>query len=271
VIRVGVGGWHYPPWRGTFYPPGLPHARELQFASRQLTAIEINVTFRRTQTRAEFRRWADETPDDFVFTVKAPGYVVGRRKLADAGSGIARFLDSGVAELRAKLGPILWQLPPTKPFDEAEMTMFLAMLPAEAEGVALWHAIEVRHASFAESRFVALARRYEVPIVYADSERYPAISDLTGPFVYVRLQRATEAEPEGYAPAELDKWADRARVWAEGRCPADLPRVGEAAPGSEAAASPPGGRPVFMFVIHEGKLRAPAAAQALVARLRDGR
>ena len=267
MIRVGIGGWTYPPWRGVFYPPGLPHSHELPYASRQVTAIEINGTFYRTQSAAEFRRWAAETPDDFVFTLKGPRYVVNRRILAESGPGLSRFVESGIAELGAKLGPILWQLPPTKPFEEGDLTAFLAMLPARADGLELQHALEVRHPSFLDGRFVRLAQSFAVPIVYADSLVYPAIADLTGPFVYARLQRATEEEAQGYPPEELDLWAERAAIWSQGGAPQDLPSVlgcGSAAP---AVTDGQTARPVFLFVINKGKVRAPAAAQAIIARL----
>jgi uncharacterized protein YecE (DUF72 family) len=260
MIRVGIGGWTYAPWRGAFYPPGLPQARELEYASRHLTSIEINGTFYRTQTRASFRKWAKETPDDFVFSLKGPRYATNRRVLAEAGESVERFLASGVTELGAKLGPLLWQFAPTKKFDEQDFAAFLALLPKTAEGLPLRHAVEVRHASFCTAAFVALARRFGVAVVFADSDTYPAIADVTGPFVYARLQRTREDEASGYAPAELDRWAERARAWAAGGAPPDLPRVGE-----EAKASGP--RPVFAYMISGAKVRAPAAAMALLERL----
>jgi len=270
VIRVGIGGWAFPPWRGGFYPAGLPQARELEFASRRFSAIEINSTFHRTQKPESFRRWAAETPDDFVFTLKGPRFVVSRPRLEAAGPGIARFLESGITELGAKLGPILWQLAPTRPFDETEIAAFLDLLPREVEGRQISHAIEVRHGSFVDPRFVALARRFNTPIVSADSPDYPAIADLTGSFVYARLRRSAEAEPTGYPAAELQQWAKRARVWAEGGSPADLAVVGTGDESGAGKLEPPRPRPVFIFFIDGAKVRAPAAAQAFVQQLVTG-
>ena len=261
LIRVGIGGWLFPPWRGVFYPPGLPHARELEFASSRLTAIEINTTFRQTRTPEIFRRWAAETPDTFMFTVKAPAAVVNRRVLAETGSAMARFFDSGVTELGAKLGPILWQFAPTRRFDEGDVDAFLRMLPRERDGLPLRHALEVRDVSFTDPRFLALANGHGVAVVYADSDVHPAIADLTADFVYARLQRGADTEPTCYPEAELDLWAERARIWAAGGEPEGLPRVG---PRSPAQGRP---RPVFIFFINSGKVRAPAAAQGLIARL----
>jgi uncharacterized protein YecE (DUF72 family) len=260
-IRVGVGGWTFEPWRGTFYPRGLPQARELEYASRQLTSIEINGTFYRTQSRGSFRKWAQETPDDFVFSVKGHRNAVNRRKLAEAGESIEWFLGSGIAELGPKLGPLLWQFAPTKKFDEEDFAAFLALLPKTLDGRALQHAVEVRHDSFRTAAFIALARRFGVAVVFADSDKYPVIADVTGPFVYARLQRTLEGEPAGYAPADLDAWAKRLRAWAGGKEPGDLPRVGEAAPAAKQ-------RPVFAYMISGAKVRAPAAAMALIERLK---
>lgn len=260
-IRVGVGGWEYQPWRGSFFPAGLAKSRELAFSSRALTAIEVNSTFYKTQTPDTFRRWAAETPDDFIFTIKAPRYVVNRRVLADAAEAIARFLESGVTELEAKLGPILWQLPPTRPFDAAEITAFLSLLPRQFGGRDLQHALEVRHASFLDPAFSTLARRFAIPIVYADSDAYPAIADLTGDFVYARLQRCSEAEESGYSAEALRLWAERAQIWAGGGAPADLDYH------ALEAEAPVRARPVYMFFINGDKVRAPAAAQALIRML----
>jgi uncharacterized protein YecE (DUF72 family) len=259
---VGVGGWEYEPWRGSFFPAGLGKSRELAFSSRALTAIEVNSTFYKTQKPETFRRWAAETPDDFVFTVKAPRYVVNRRVLADSADGIARFLESGVTELGAKLGPILWQLPPTRPFNAAEIAAFLSLLPRQFGGRDLQHALEVRHPSFLDPGFPALARRFTVPIVYADSDKYPAIADLTGDFVYARLQRCSEGEPSGYPAEELRLWAERALIWAGGGAPGGLDYLA-----AEEVDAPQHARPVYMFFINGDKVRAPAAAQALLRLL----
>jgi uncharacterized protein YecE (DUF72 family) len=263
VIRVGIGGWTYEPWRGVFYPPGLPHARELHYASRRLTSIEINGTFYRTQKPDSFRRWAAETPDDFVFSVKAPRYATYRPRLAEAGPAIERFFASGVSELGDKLGPVLWQLPPNKRFDEADLAAFLELLPRRLNGRPIRHAVEPRHRSFVEPRFVALLRRAGIAVVFGDSDVHPSIADLTGDFVYARLQRATEREPSGYSSADLDRWAARLRIWAAGDEPDDLPRI---LPPMTAARTP---RPCFVHMIDGDKVRAPAAAMALLDRLEE--
>lgn len=263
-ILVGIGGWTFEPWRGTFFPEGLPHARELEHASRQVTAIEVNGTFYRSQTPATFAKWRGEVPDGFVFSLKAPRFAVNRKVLAEAGPSIDKFVESGIAELEDRLGPILWQLAPTKRFDHDDLAAFLDVLPEKAGGIALRHALEVRHESFRDPDFIALARARGVTLVYADSDDYPAIADLTGSFVYARLQRASEDEPAGYPPSVIAAWADRARLWAGGGDPADLPH---AAPENAAAAAP--SRDVFIFMINGAKVRAPHAARALIAQL-DG-
>jgi uncharacterized protein YecE (DUF72 family) len=264
MIRVGIGGWTYEPWRETFYPPDVPKAHELEHASRRVTAIEVNGTFYRTQTPATFAKWRDATPDDFVFTLKAPRYAVSRRVLAEAGESVTRFVESGVAELGPKLGAILWPLPPTHRFEHDDVAAFLAMLPAAVDGVPLRHALEVRHESFADPAFVALAREADVAIVAIDSEGVPLIADQTGPVAYARLRRCVEAEVAGYPAAELDRWAERARLWEAGAAPDDLPLL--APPAKPAATS--AARPVFVFFISGFKPRAPAAAEALIARLK---
>jgi uncharacterized protein YecE (DUF72 family) len=256
-IRIGIGGWTYAPWRGSFYPAGLPQKRELEYASRQVTAIEINGTFYRTQAPASFAKWRDETPDDFVFTVKAPRYATHRTTLADAGSSIDRFMESGVLELGPKLGPILWQFAPAKRYDEDDFERFLALLPRSR---ALRHALEVRHASFMCADFIALARRYGVATVYTDSEKYPSYADVTADFVYARLMRSASSVKSGYTKDDLDAWARRVSSWARGERPADLGTV----VGDQPAHEP---RDVCVFVIDGAKERAPAAAQALLAHL----
>src|SRR4249920_2602285 len=189
MIRVGIGGWVYEPWRGVFYPKGLPHARELSPASRNVTSIEINGTFYGTQKPASFRRWADETPDDFVFSLKGPRYATHRRVLAEAASSIERFFASGVLELKSKLGPLLWQFAPTKSFDADDFAAFLALLPHRLDGRALRHAVEVRHESFLTPAFVELLRKHSVAVATVDSDKHPLIADVTSDFVYARLQR----------------------------------------------------------------------------------
>jgi len=262
-IRVGVGGWTYEPWRGIFYPKGLPHAKELAYASSQLTTIEINGTFYRTQTPASFAKWARETPDGFVFSVKGPRFVVQRRVLGEAGDSIKHFFGSGVLELGPKLGPILWQLAPTKKFDAGDLAAFLELLPRKLDGRPLRHVLEVRHHSFCTPQFVALLRQFSTPVVFAEHETYPAIADPVGDFVYARLQKGQDELEAGYPPKALDAWAKRANIWAKGGTPDDLSRV-DAKTAAKSTA-----RDVFIYFIHEAKVRAPAAAMALIDRLRQ--
>src|SRR5229473_3433559 len=258
-IRVGIGGWVFPPWRGVFYPPGLAQARELEHASRRVTAIEINGTFYGAQKPESFRRWHDATPEDFVFSVKGPRFATHRRDIAAAGS-VDRFLGGGVLELRAKLGPILWQFPPTTRFDESDFAAFLALLPQTVDGRALRHVVEVRHESFADARFIALLRRHRVAAALVDSDKHPMLADLTADFVYARLRRTVASEPTGYPPAALDAWAERFRLWSAGSEPGALPRR-HPEPGSPAA------RDCFVYFISGAKERAPAAAEARLQRL----
>src|SRR5665647_313297 len=211
-IYTGVGGWTYAPWRGVFYPKGLPHARELSYAGQHLTSIEVNGTFYRTQTPATFRKWASEVPDGFMFALKGPRYAVNRRVLAEAGDSIKRFLDSGVLELGNKLGPLLWQFAPSKKFDETDFGAFLERLPKQFGGQSLRHVVEVRHDSFSTPAFISLLRKFETPVVFAEHETYPAIADITGDFVYARLQNGNETLKAGYPPKALDAWAKRAAI-----------------------------------------------------------
>jgi uncharacterized protein YecE (DUF72 family) len=257
-IRAGIGGWTFAPWRGVFYPEKLAHANELNFASRQLSAIEINGTYYRTQKPATFVSWAKEPPDDFVFTVKAPRFATNRRVLAEAGDSISKFFDSGVTELGDKLGPLLWQFAPTKKFLEADFAAFLDLLPAKCDGRKLSHAIEVRHPSFCTPSFIALARKKSVAVVFADHATYPAIADVTGNFVYARLQTGSDAVPTAYEPKALERWVTRAKIWAAGGVPDDLTVVDRE---HEPQRRP---RDVFVFFIHEGKVRAPHAAMAFI-------
>src|ERR1700674_401050 len=225
VTRVGIGGWTYEPWRGVFYPPGLKQATELSYASRKLTAIEINATFYRTQSPQSFRRWAADTPDDFVFSVKAPRTATHRKILAEARSSVERFLDSGISELGPKLGPILWQFPPWTAFHANDFAAFLALLPKARNAHPLRHAVEVRHKSFGSPDFVDLLRQHQVAVVFVDSEKHPPIPDVTADFVYARLERTVEDEPAGYPPAALDQWVRRIRQWEKGAAPTDLPAI----------------------------------------------
>src|SRR6185295_18556770 len=225
MIRVGIGGWVFKPWRGAFYPQTLPQAQELSYASRHLTSIEINGTFYRTQNPASFRKWADETPDDFVFALKGPQFATNRRVLAEAGPSIERFFTSGVTELKSKLGPVLWQMAPTKKFDPGDFAAFLALLPQQLEGKAVRHAVEVRHESFLVPDFIALLRKFSVAPVLVESEKHPPIADVTSDFVYARLQKTAEKVPTGYAPSALDAWATRAQTWEKGGAPDDLKAI----------------------------------------------
>ena len=262
-IRVGVGGWVFEPWRGVFYPEGLKQADELAYMSRHVTAIEINSTYYGSQKPETFRKWADATPEGFKFTLKGSRFCTNRRVLAEAGESVRRFYEQGVTELGDKLGPVLWQLAPTKQFDPEDFEAFLALLPAKADGLSLSHVVEVRHDSFCSPAFVALARRYKVPVVHALHGAYPGIWDVAGEVVYVRLQTGSDEEPAAYPPQVLDQWAQRLRTFAEGGVPGDLDLVD---PDHPAERTP---RQVFAFIIHEGKIRAPAAAEALIERLQS--
>jgi uncharacterized protein YecE (DUF72 family) len=261
-IYVGIGGWTYEPWRGVFYPQGLPHARELEYAAQHLTSIEVNGTFYRTQTPKTYRDWARQAPDGFVFALKGPRYAVNRRVLAEAGDSIKRFLDSGVTELGDHLGPLLWQFAPTKKFDEADFGAFLQLLPQTLDGRKLRHVVEVRHDSFKTPAFMALLRQFGIPVVYAEHASYTEIADITGDFVYARLQKGNEKLKAGYPPKALDAWAERAKTWASGGTPKDLPRIEKSAPKKAP-------RDTFLYFIHEAKVRAPAAAMALIERLKE--
>jgi uncharacterized protein YecE (DUF72 family) len=262
MIRVGIGGWVFEPWRGVFYPKGLPQARELEHASRHLTAIEINGTFYGTQKRESFQRWFAETPDDFVFSLKGPRFATNRRVLAEAGESIERFFGSGVLELKQKLGPIFWQMAPTKTLQPEDFEAFLSLLPRQADGKPIRHAIEVRHKSFVTPEFITLLRKHSVAPVLVDSEKHPLIADVTSDFVYARLQRTAENIPTGYTPTALATWAKRAQTFADGAASEDLPTI-----------TPPVNsktkRDVFVYVISGAKLRAPAAAMGLIEKLRN--
>jgi uncharacterized protein YecE (DUF72 family) len=247
-VRTGTGGWVFAPWRGVFYPPGTRQADELAFASRKLGAIEINSTYQSFQAPETFARWAAQTPEDFVFTVKASRLCTNRRVLGDAGEAVARFVGQGLDRLEDRLGPILWQFMPTKTFDPDDVSAFLALLPDTLAGRPLRHCLEVRHPSFVDERFTDLCRRRGVAICLADSPKFPMIDAITADFTYARLMRGEDDIETGYPSDKLDQWADRLR---------ELSR----APGSESA------RDVFALFISAGKVRAPAAAMALSARL----
>ena len=259
AIRVGIGGWTYEPWRGTFFPPKWPIKRELEYAAGHVTAIEVNGTFYSSFKPATFANWREATPDGFVFALKASRYCVSRKVLAEAGESVQRFVAQGITELGDKLGPILWQMPATRKFDADDIAAFLALLPASQDGIALRHAIQVRHDSFATPEFVALCRATGVASVHGGAADYPALADIAGDLVYARLEDAREEEPAGYAAEALDRWAGVARQWAAGDSPAGLTYVADSAPVRP--------RDVFVFFINGAKVRAPHGAMALIERV----
>ncbi|MDO9359058.1 MAG: DUF72 domain-containing protein [Polaromonas sp.] len=260
-IRAGIGGWTYAPWRDNFYPAKLPHSQELAYASRQLSAIEVNGTYYSTFKPPTFAKWRDETPDGFMFSLKASRFTTNRRVLAEAGDSITRFVESGISELGPKLGPIVWQFMPTKAFDAEDFGAFLSLLPTRVDGLALRHVLDVRHESFMTPDYLKLARQHQCATVFTDSADFPSFADLTADFVYARLMCSDAKLKSGYAPRALDAWAAAAQSWAAGKEPADLPRL-EAAPASSGKA-----RDVFMFFINGAKEKAPAAAMGLLERL----
>ena len=260
-IRVGIGGWNFEPWRNNFYPADLPHHLELEYASRHVTAIEVNSTYYGMQKPATFAKWREATPDGFMFSLKASRYATNRRVLGEAGDSVTRFIDSGIAELGEKLGPIVWQFAPTKRFDPEDFEAFLALLPKKVDSCPLRHVVDVRHESFMTPAFLALARRYQVATVFTDSDDYPSFADPTADFIYARLMRSKTAIPTGYPPSALQTFHDRALTWAEGGQPNGLPMI------EERQAPLAGGRDVFLYFINGAKERAPAAAQALVQLL----
>jgi uncharacterized protein YecE (DUF72 family) len=241
-IRVGIGGWTFEPWRGVFYPEGLSQKRELEYASRKLTSIEINGTFYSTFKPSSWAKWYEETPDGFVFSVKGSRYCTNRKVLAEAGESVTRFVNQGLEELKDRLGPINWQLAGTKKFDAADVEAFFKLLPREIKGLPLRHALEVRHASFVAPAFVDLARRHNIAIVFADHETYPGIDEATADFAYARLMRSQAEVETGYAPRDIGAWAKKVSGWAN---------RGDA----------------FVYFISGAKERAPAAAQALIKRV----
>ena len=263
-IRVGIGGWTYAPWRNNFYPAKLQQRRELEYASRQLSAIEINGTFYGAQKPATYAKWRAETPDGFVFSLKAPGHITGRRTLADAGNSVDDFVFGGLAELGDRLGPILWQLPPYKAFERSDLAGFLDQLPRDLDGYALKHVLEVRHDSFKCAEYLELARKFRIPTVFTDSPKYPSFADSTGDFAYARLMRSESSVATGYRETDLDAWAQRAASWADGADPIDLARV-QPSPGTNAQSGQL--RDVYIYFIGAAKERNPAAAKALIERI----
>ena len=256
-IYIGIGAWTFEPWRGVFYPDDLPQRRELEYMSARLGTIEINSTYYGSQKPETFRKWAGETPDGFIFAVKGSRFCTNRKVLAEAGESIERFFAQGVLEMGDKLGPVLWQFANTKKFDETDFGGFLDLLPRKLSGMQIRHCVEVRHDSFRDPAFAALLRNHDIPVVFADHGVYPAFADVTGDFVYARLQTGSDDIQTAYAEPELKTWAGRLVEWAEGGQPTDLP---SADPAHRPKVKP---RDVFGYIIHEGKVRAPAGAMAL--------
>jgi uncharacterized protein YecE (DUF72 family) len=243
-IRIGIGGWTYPPWRGVFYPDKMPQRQELEYASSRLGVIEINATFYGRQSPKSWEAWGKTVPDGFQFAVKGSRFCVMRSNLCEGAEGIGNFFAQGFAALGPKLGPILWQFAPRRKFDRDDIAGFIDLLPAKLEGVAVRHAIEPRHDSFDDDRFFDLCRARNIAVVLEDSDDYPTIEADTADFAYARLQRMSEDVPTGYDDASLDKFAERARQWSTA------------------------GRDSYIFMINGAKVRAPAAALALQERLR---
>lgn len=259
-IRVGIGGWTYVPWRGgMFYPVGLVQRRELEYASRQLTSIEVNGTYYGAQKPATYAKWRDETPDGFVFSAKAPQRIMESKALSKTGHQIEDFI-GGIVELGDKLGPLVWQFDKGKRIDAAEFEAFVELLPAEHAGRKLRHVLDVRDPAFVDKDYLALAREHGMATVFTDSKEHPSFADLTADFVYARLMRSQARIETGYPSVELDQWAERAVLWSEGGDSADLPHI-------EAGARAKRPRDVFLYFISSAKERNPAAAMALLERL----
>ncbi len=262
TIRTGIGGWTYPAWRGgMFYPQGLRQADEQAYATRAVSAIEINATFYKLQKPASFAAWREVAPPGFVFSLKASRYLTNRKVLATAEDALSRFLEQGFVELGDKLGPIVWQLAAAKRFEADDVAAFFALLPRRYAGVALRHAIEVGHESFACAEFVALARKAGIAIIYSEAENRFAIADRTAGFAYLRLQGMRSDCVTGYPPAELDRIGRICHAWGAGEAPQDLPYAGNSADSVGQTGD------VFAMLINGAKERAPAAAIALAERL----
>ena len=262
-IRVGIGGWTYAPWRDNFYPKGLVQRRELEHASRHVSAIEINGTYYGTQKPATYAKWRDETPEGFVFSAKAPRRIMQSRSLAKSGPQVEDFI-GGIAELGAKLGPLVWQFDAGLRIDHDDFAAFLELLPGEAGGRTLRHVLDVRDPAFVDGAYLALARRNGMATVFTDSPEHPSFSDITADFVYARMMRSRATVASGYPDVELRRWAQRAQLWAAGGEPGDLPRI---EPAGTAATKP---RDVFVYFISAAKERNPAAAMALLRLLGAG-
>jgi len=242
-IRIGIGGWTYPPWRGTFYPDKLPHSKELEYASRQFRTLEINATFYGRQKPKSWEAWEKVAPEGFQFAIKGSRFCVTRSRLCEGAEGIGNFFAQGFAALGSKLGPILWQFAPRRKFDADDIGGFIDLLPEKVDGIALRHAIEPRHESFRDEKFFEICRNRNIAVVFEDSDEYPLIEADTADFTYARLQRMSEDVPSGYDDAALDGFATKARQWSRG------------------------GRDAYIFMINGAKVRAPTAALALQQRL----
>jgi uncharacterized protein YecE (DUF72 family) len=262
TIRIGIGGWTFEPWRGPFYPDKLSQKRELEYAASKMTSIEVNGTYYGSIKADSFAKWHDETPENFVFSLKAPRFATNRKVLAEAGGSIEKFVTGGITELKDKLGPINWQFMGTKKFDPDDFEAFLKLLPHEVDGRTLRHAVEVRHDSFNAPDFIALLREYKVAVITSGDSEFPQIADITAPFVYARIMGTTEGHALGYAPAELDAWAERARQWASGEVPKDLKSASRDQPKPEP-------RDVYLYVISGFKEKNPAAAMELIERVKQ--
>ncbi len=261
-IRVGIGGWTYAPWRDNFYPKGLVQRRELEYASRRVTSIEINGTYYGTQKPATYAKWRDEAPDGFVFSAKAPMRIMQSKSLAKTGPQVEDFV-YGIAELGAKLGPLVWQFDAGLTLERESFAAFCDLLPREANGRALRHVLDVRDPAFVDAEYLALARHHGFATVFTDSPDHPSFADVTADFVYARLMRSRSDIANGYPADELTAWAERARRWAHGGEPTDLPKIG-------ADAAPAQPREVFVYFISAAKERNPAAAMALIRALAAG-
>lgn len=259
-IRVGIGGWTFAPWRDNFYPKGLVQRRELEYASRHVWAIEINGTYYGAQKPATYAKWRDETPQGFLFSAKAPKRIVQSRTLANTGPQIEDFI-GGIAELGDKLGPLVWQFDAGVRLKREDFQQFLSLLPSTYDGRCLRHVLDVRDHDFVDADYLAMARKHGFATVFTDSDQHPTFADLTADFVYARLMRSRAEIATGYSADELAQWAERARLWASGREPMDLPRI-ETPPRNN-----PSQRDVFIYFISAAKERNPAAAMALMALL----
>ena len=258
-VRVGIGGWTNAPWRNNFYPRGLVQRRELEHASRHVTAIEVNGTYYGTQKPATYAKWRDEVPDGFVFSAKAPKRIMQSRTLANTGPQVEDFV-GGIATLGDRLGPLVWQFDRGTRIARDDFAAFLALLPRQAEGKPLRHVLDVRDPDFVDAGYLALARSHGFATVFTDSPEHPSFADLTADFAYARLMRSRSALATGYPETELRAWAQRARTWADGDEPGDLPRI-------DPAPAPHQPRDVFVFFIAADKERNPAAAMALLQLL----